>query len=87
MNPNSLFVQQSHSQLQHLLKVIVFGVFGFAFGPWLGFMAVMIATGLLGTLVGRQVLRGMNDAVFGKVLNGISAVLAVHLIWQDIAGF
>lgn len=46
----------------------------------------MIATGLLSTLVGRQVLRGMNDAVFGKVLNGISTVLPVRLIWQDIAG-
>ena len=68
--------------VQHLLKVIVFGILGFAFGPWLGFMAVMIATGLLGTLAGRQVLKRMNDAVFGKVLNGILLVLAARLIWQ-----
>jgi len=68
--------------LQHLLKVIVFGILGFAFGPWLGFMAVMIVTGLLGTLAGRQVLKRMNDAVFGKVLNGILLVLAARLIWQ-----
>jgi uncharacterized membrane protein YfcA len=73
--------------LQHLLKVIVFGLLGFAFGPWLGFMAVMIATGLLGTLVGRQVLRRMNDAIFGKVLNGILIVLGIRLIWQGMAGF
>ena len=73
--------------LQHLLKVIVFGLLGFAFGPWLGFMAVMIATGMLGTLVGRQILRRMNDAIFGKVLNGILVVLAVRLIWQGFAGF
>jgi uncharacterized membrane protein YfcA len=72
--------------LQHCLKIIVFGVLGFSFGPWLGFMAVMIAAGLLGTLVGRQVLRRMNDAVFGKVLNGILTVLALRLIWQGIAG-
>jgi len=68
--------------LQHLLKVIVFGILGFAFGPWLGFMAVMIATGLFGTLVGRLVLRRMNDAIFGQVLNGILLVLAARLIWQ-----
>ncbi len=72
--------------LQHLLKVIVFGLLGFAFGPWLGFMAIMIATGLLGTLLGRQVLRRMNDAIFGKVLNWILIALALRLIWQGIAG-
>lgn len=71
--------------MQHSLKVIVFGLLGFAFGPWLGFIAVMIATGFLGTLVGRQVLIRMNDAVFGKVLNGILLVLAARLIWQGIA--
>ena len=71
--------------LQHLLKVIVFGVLGFAFGPWLGFMVVMIATGFMGTLVGRQVLIRMNDAVFGKVLNGILLLLAARLIWQGVA--
>lgn len=71
--------------LQHLLKIIVFGLLGFAFGPWLGFMAVMIAAGLLGTLAGRQVLRRMNDAVFEKVLSGILLLLAARLIWQGIA--
>lgn len=70
--------------LQHLLKVIVFGLLGFAFGPWLGFMAIMVAMGLLGTLVGRQVLKRMNDAVFGKALNAILLVLAARLIWQGI---
>lgn len=72
--------------LQHLLKVVVFGLLGFAFGPWLGFIAAMIATGLLGTLVGRQVLKRMNDAIFGKLLNGILLVLAARLIWQGVTG-
>lgn len=72
--------------LQHLLKVIVFGLLGFAFGPWLGFIAIMIATGFFGTLVGRQVLRRMNDAIFAKVLNGFLVVLALRLIWQGGAG-
>lgn len=72
--------------LQHALKIIVFGLLGFAFGPWLGFIGVMVATGLLGTLVGKQVLQRMNDAIFGKVLNGILLILAVNLIWQGIAG-
>ncbi|MGB0798609.1 MAG: TSUP family transporter [Planktomarina sp.] len=71
--------------LQHLLKIIVFGLLGFVFSPWIGFMAVMIATGFVGTLVGRQVLRRMNDAIFGKALNVILMLLAARLIWQGIA--
>ncbi len=42
--------------LQHMLKVAAFGMLGFAFGPWLVFIACMIAAGFLGTLIGRQVL-------------------------------
>lgn len=72
--------------LQHLLKIIVFGILGFAFGPWLGFMGVMIASGFVGTLAGRHVLRRMNDVIFGKVLNVILMLLAARLIWQGIAG-
>ena len=70
--------------MQHLLKVIVFGVLGFAFGPWIGFVTVMIAAGFLGTLAGRHVLRRMNDAIFGTVLNVILLTLAARLIWQGV---
>jgi hypothetical protein len=36
--------------LQHLLKIVVFGLFGFAFGPWLPLIVAMLITGFLGTL-------------------------------------
>ena len=68
--------------LQHLLKVIVFGILGFAFVPWFGFMIVMIAAGFLGTLVGRQVLIRMNDDTFKKAVSVILITLALQLIWQ-----
>lgn len=68
--------------LQHLLKVLAFGFLGFAFGPWLGFIIVMIGVGYLGTLAGRQVLIRMNDESFLKVLNIILIILALRLIWQ-----
>ena len=38
--------------VQHLLKIVVFGLFGFAFAPWLPLIAVMIVTGYLGTMAG-----------------------------------
>lgn len=70
--------------LQHLLKIIAFGLLGFAYGPWLVFIAVMIAAGFIGTLVGRQVLLRMDDQLFRKVLNVILIALAARLIWQGL---
>lgn len=68
--------------LQHLLKVIVFGLLGFNFALWVGFMIMMIATGFLGTLVGRQVLVRMNGKSFAQVLRATLVLLALRLLWQ-----
>lgn len=68
--------------LQHLLKIVVFGLLGFEFGPWLGFMLGMIASGFIGTLIGRRVLLRMNDEIFGKLLTAVLLILAARLIWQ-----
>jgi uncharacterized membrane protein YfcA len=68
--------------VQHSLKITAFGVLGFAFGPWLLFCAVMIASGFLGTLCGRVLLLKMSDTLFRRVLNGVLVLLALRLIWQ-----
>ena len=67
---------------QHGVKVAVFGLLGFAYAPWLPFMAAMIATGFLGTLVGRRVLQGFSDDRFRLVLNGVLTLLALRLLWR-----
>ncbi|MEM6744525.1 MAG: sulfite exporter TauE/SafE family protein, partial [Pseudomonadota bacterium] len=66
--------------VQHLLKTLAFGFFGFAFGPWSALIAAMIAAGFLGTLVGRGALRRMGDTRFALGLNAILTVLALRLI-------
>ena len=66
--------------IQHLLKTLAFGLFGFAFGPWLALIAAMIAAGFLGTMVGRGALRRMGDARFALGLNVILTALALRLI-------
>ncbi|MGA9254757.1 MAG: sulfite exporter TauE/SafE family protein, partial [Roseobacter sp.] len=38
--------------IQHALKIIVFGFLGFAFAQWIGFVALLIAAGFAGTVVG-----------------------------------
>lgn len=70
--------------LQHLLKIVVFGVLGFAFAPWLGFIAGMIVFGFLGTVLGRRVLFRINEDTFRRGLSAVLILLALRLIWQGL---
>lgn len=66
--------------IQHGLKIAVFGFLGFAFTPWLGFLAAMIASGAFGTLLGRRVLIAMDERLFRRALRIVLALLAIRLI-------
>lgn len=72
--------------LQHGLKIVAFGVLGFAFGPWLGVVALMIGAGVLGTLAGRLVLEKFTDHGFKRVLDILLVLISIRLIWQGVAG-
>jgi uncharacterized membrane protein YfcA len=72
--------------VQHLLKTVVFGFLGFAFGQWMPLVAAMIGSGFLGTLVGRQVLVRTDEKRFKFALNAILVVLALRLIWAGAQG-
>lgn len=65
---------------QHLLKVIVFGMLGFAFSPYLHLIILMIASGFLGTLIGRRMLLKIDEKKFQYGLNIILTLLAMRLI-------
>ncbi|MBT9385789.1 sulfite exporter TauE/SafE family protein [Pseudooceanicola sp. CBS1P-1] len=68
--------------LQHLLKALAFGTLGFAYGPWIGFMALMIAAGLLGTFTGKLLLARMSDRSFRRALDIVLLVISARLIWS-----
>jgi uncharacterized membrane protein YfcA len=68
--------------IQHLLKVVTFGLLGFVFSQWIGLVALLIAAGFAGTLAGRAVLTRIDEALFLKALNLILIVLALRLIWS-----
>lgn len=72
--------------LQHGLKIVAFGVLGFAFGPWLGVVGLMIVTGVLGTLAGRLVLERITDHGFRKILDVLLVLISIRLIWQGLSG-
>ena len=65
---------------QHILKIIVFSLLGFAFAEWLGLIVMMLTAGMLGTVLGSQVLNRLPNAMFDKVLKGILTLLALNLL-------
>lgn len=73
--------------VQHALKVIVFAVAGFAFWRWLPFIAVMIASGYLGTLYGSRLLEAMPEETFRRWFRIGLTLLALDLVRRGLAGF
>lgn len=68
--------------LQHLLKIVTFGILGFAYGAYLPLVIAMVISGFIGTLIGKQLLVRMGTGYFKPILNTILFVLALRLIWS-----
>lgn len=69
---------------QHLIKVLAFGLLGFAYGPYAGLIVAMIASGFLGTLLGKRVLVRMKDRTFHRVLSVVLSLLALRLLYEGV---
>lgn len=72
--------------LQHGLKVIAFGVLGFALADWLPLVALMIAAGFAGTILGTRLLDRMSERVFALGLKIVLTIVSVDLLRRS-AGF
>jgi uncharacterized membrane protein YfcA len=70
--------------VQHFMKIIIFGFLGFAFGPYISLISLMVLTGFLGTLLGRSVVVRVNEKIFRKILNAFLIILALKLIFTSI---
>lgn len=69
---------------QHLVKIVVFALAGFAFADWAPLLAAMIITGLAGTWAGRHLLVSMPEARFRLIFNICLSVLALDLIRRGL---
>ena len=67
---------------QHGLKVVVFGMLGFAFGPWIPLLVAMVMGGFLGTLAGRVVLLKLPERAFAIAFKTVLTLLALRLLWS-----
>ena len=70
--------------IQHGLKGIAFGVLGFYFQPWIPVIVIMIATGFLGTLLGRRILKKLPERLFSRLFRIVLTVLAGRLRYLAI---
>lgn len=68
--------------VQHLLKIVVFGLAGFAFAAWLPLIAAMIASGYLGTVYGTRLLANLPEETFRQWFRIGLTVLAFDLLRQ-----
>ena len=71
---------------QHGIKLLMFGLSGFDFLPWLALVAAMIACGALGTWLGLKLLGRMENRRFRQLFNLVLSLLALRLLWQALLG-
>ena len=65
---------------QHGIKIVAFGLTGFAFAPWLPLIAAMIASGYIGTLLGTRGLDRLPEATFRRWFKIAVTALALDLV-------
>jgi len=67
--------------MTHIVKLVAFGLMGFAIGAYLPLMAAMVATAVLGNWIGRHVLVRMPERHFRILLKTLLTALALRLLW------
>lgn len=66
--------------VQHALKLVVFGLAGFAFWRWLPLIVAMIASGYLGTVYGTRLLEALPEKAFRQVFRIGITLLALDMM-------
>ncbi len=66
--------------LQHALKIIAFGLVGFAFQNWIGFLVVMLIAAQLGTMSGARILHMMDERLFRTIFKYLLTCLALMML-------
>ena len=74
----------AYMSLQHGIKIIIFGLLGFTFTPYILLIVFMIIFGMIGTWIGKYILNWMPEKSFSFGFNLILVILAIGLIYEPI---
>jgi uncharacterized membrane protein YfcA len=83
-------VVATHAMLmsvQHGIKVLAFGLLGFAFGPYLPLLLGLLGFGFLGTYAGGRVLAKLPEHVFRLGLRLVLTALALRLFYDSFKAY
>tara|TARA_B100001750_G_C15462716_1_gene575269 strand:+ start:879 stop:1205 length:327 start_codon:yes stop_codon:yes gene_type:complete len=69
---------------QHGVKILTFGLLGFAFGPFIYLMIGMIILGIIGTWSGKAILTWMPEKRFQMAFNTVLTTLALKLLYDAV---
>ena len=78
-------VVATHAMLmtvQHGLKLVTFGVLGFAFGPYIPLLAGLLAFGFVGTYLGKLALNKLPEKAFRISLKTILTFMSIYLLYE-----
>lgn len=72
---------------QHGIKILSFGLIGFAFGPYIPLLIGMVGCGFVGTYIGKHILNKLPEKVFRTGLRTILTLIAIKLLYNAIIQF
>jgi uncharacterized membrane protein YfcA len=70
--------------MQHLLKLLAFGLLGFSFAPYLPLLAGLILCGFAGTWIGKHTLNRLPEHIFRIGLKTILTLIALRLLYGAV---
>lgn len=71
--------------MQHGLKIIAFGLVGFAFWQWVPLVALMIASGYLGTRAGTALMNRLPETTLSLMFKVTLTIVAIDLVRRGLA--
>ena len=73
--------------IQHVFKIVAFGLLGFAYGAWAWLIGAILLSGFAGTYAGTHYLRAMPEETFRRGFKIILTAIAAYLLVAALAEF
>jgi len=68
----------------HLVKIVTFGLLGFAFGPYALLMLLMVVAVISGSWAGTRLRHKVPEQLFVRVFKGLISLLALRMILRAL---